>query len=269
MRQYSAQELNKIFTAIAPAGGLILPASPGLPARTSGPAVCVALRYSEIVLGAGDIESRYWDLLPQIPVVGGIGVLASINSVLSEHRAGHRDVHKLLNKRFLTADLAAKVAANEVAGPGFVSVFTRIGCLQLMRHLLLYGNRWLKPTGQSEELVGELALLTNEYLQLEAIQNPTRPETLELLLSFLPVWDVYNPRELAYALGRMFIILIDILPGKTRGAFPNEESALKLLFLAIRQASKKWTMPVQNWSEALNYFTVLWPERTPRPGRSA
>jgi Transposase, Mutator family len=55
---------------------------------------------------------------------------------------------------------------------------------------------------------------------------------------------------------------------KTRGAFPNEESALKLLFLAIRQASRKWTMPVHNWSQALNYFTVLWPERMPgRAGR--
>src|SRR5712692_10259384 len=53
---------------------------------------------------------------------------------------------------------------------------------------------------------------------------------------------------------------------KTRGAFPNEESALKLLFLAIRRASKKWTMLVQNWSQALNYFTVLWPERMSRPG---
>ena len=56
---------------------------------------------------------------------------------------------------------------------------------------------------------------------------------------------------------------------KTRGAFPNEEAALKLLFLAIRQAAKKWTMPVKNWSEALNYFTVLWPERMARPGRLA
>jgi putative transposase len=55
---------------------------------------------------------------------------------------------------------------------------------------------------------------------------------------------------------------------KTRGAFPNEESALKLLFLAIRQAFKKWTMPVHNWSQALNYFIVLWRERMPRPGRS-
>ena len=56
---------------------------------------------------------------------------------------------------------------------------------------------------------------------------------------------------------------------KTRGAFPNEESALKLLFLAIRQAAKKWTMPVKNWSEALNYFTVLWPERMTKLGRLA
>src|SRR5713101_2857901 len=49
---------------------------------------------------------------------------------------------------------------------------------------------------------------------------------------------------------------------KTRGAFPN--AALKLLFLPIRQASKKWTMPVQNWSQPLNYFTVLWPDRMPK-----
>jgi hypothetical protein len=32
-----------------------------------------------------------------------------------------------------------------------------------------------------------------------------------------------------------------------RAHFPHQESALKLLFLAIRQASKKWTMPVKNW----------------------
>src|SRR5579872_1993173 len=213
MRPYSAEELDKIFMAIAPSAGLILPTQPGRPAPAAGPAVCVALRYSEMVPGTDDIEQRYWDLLRQVPVIGGIGVLASVNSVLSEHRAGHRDIHKVLNERFLPSDLAPKVAASEVAGPGFVGVFTRIGCLQLMRHLLLYGSRSVKPAGQSEKLIGELALLTNDYLQLEAIQNRSRPETLELLLSFLPVWDIYNPRELAYALGRMFTILAGILPG--------------------------------------------------------
>jgi len=47
----------------------------------------------------------------------------------------------------------------------------------------------------------------------------------------------------------------------TRGGFPNEEAALKLLFLALRQAAEKWTMPIHHWREALNLFTILWPER--------
>jgi len=50
---------------------------------------------------------------------------------------------------------------------------------------------------------------------------------------------------------------------KMRGSFPNEEAAMKLLYLALRNASKKWTMPVQNWNGALNRFCLLWPERMP------
>ena len=49
---------------------------------------------------------------------------------------------------------------------------------------------------------------------------------------------------------------------KTRGAFPNAEAG-KPLFLAIRQAAKKWTMPVHRWREEFNYFTIRWLERMP------
>jgi len=52
---------------------------------------------------------------------------------------------------------------------------------------------------------------------------------------------------------------------KMRGSFPNDEAAFKLLYLALRNAAKKWTMPVQNWREALNRFSILWPERVPAP----
>jgi putative transposase len=50
---------------------------------------------------------------------------------------------------------------------------------------------------------------------------------------------------------------------KTRGSFPNEEAALRLLYLALRNHSKKWSF-VQDWREALNRFQILWPERMPR-----
>ena len=54
---------------------------------------------------------------------------------------------------------------------------------------------------------------------------------------------------------------------KMRGSFSNEEAALKLLYLALRNASKKWTMPVQNWTAALNRFSILWPDRMPAAER--
>ncbi len=50
-------------------------------------------------------------------------------------------------------------------------------------------------------------------------------------------------------------------PLKTRGAFPSEEALLKVLFLAIAQASKKWSMPVKDWKKALNWFAQLFGDR--------
>ena len=49
---------------------------------------------------------------------------------------------------------------------------------------------------------------------------------------------------------------------KTRAAFPHEQAALKLLYLALQNVAKKWNS-VQGWREALNRFQILWPERMP------
>lgn len=51
---------------------------------------------------------------------------------------------------------------------------------------------------------------------------------------------------------------------KTRGSFPNDEALIKLYYLALRNISKKWTMPIQNWKAALNRFTILFGERMPQ-----
>jgi len=47
---------------------------------------------------------------------------------------------------------------------------------------------------------------------------------------------------------------------KTRGSFPSEEAALKLLYLALRNVSAKWET-IQHWKEALNHFEMIWGER--------
>lgn len=56
---------------------------------------------------------------------------------------------------------------------------------------------------------------------------------------------------------------------KMRGSFPTDDAAMKLLYLALQNASKKWTMPIQHWSEALNRFAILWPDRMPAAERAA
>ena len=47
---------------------------------------------------------------------------------------------------------------------------------------------------------------------------------------------------------------------KNRGSFPRQEAAIKLIYLALRNVSKKWHT-VQGWREALRQFTIRWPER--------
>jgi putative transposase len=47
---------------------------------------------------------------------------------------------------------------------------------------------------------------------------------------------------------------------KTRGSFPSEEAAMKLLYLALRNVIAKWDV-LQHWKQALNHFQMLWGER--------
>ncbi|WP_037587350.1 transposase, partial [Stenoxybacter acetivorans] len=48
---------------------------------------------------------------------------------------------------------------------------------------------------------------------------------------------------------------------KTKGAFPNEDSLLKLLYVGINKASEKWTMPIQNWGQAVSQFSIYFEGR--------
>ncbi len=43
---------------------------------------------------------------------------------------------------------------------------------------------------------------------------------------------------------------------KNRKIFPNDGSALKIIYLAIEQASRKWSMPLRNWKPAMNRFAI-------------
>jgi putative transposase len=48
---------------------------------------------------------------------------------------------------------------------------------------------------------------------------------------------------------------------KTKGGFPNNDSLLKLLFMGIQNASKKWTMPIQNWTLTISQLSIFFEDR--------
>jgi len=48
---------------------------------------------------------------------------------------------------------------------------------------------------------------------------------------------------------------------KNKRVFPSDESVFKLLYLAIHNISKKWTMPIHNWKEAMNWFMIEFGDR--------
>jgi len=50
---------------------------------------------------------------------------------------------------------------------------------------------------------------------------------------------------------------------KNRGSFPNDEAALKLLYLALGNISQKWTKPIKEWKAALNRFAIVFEGRMP------
>jgi putative transposase len=50
---------------------------------------------------------------------------------------------------------------------------------------------------------------------------------------------------------------------KNRAMFPSDEAVFKILYLALKNISKKWTMPIHDWSGAMNQFAILFENRLP------
>lgn len=50
---------------------------------------------------------------------------------------------------------------------------------------------------------------------------------------------------------------------KPHRAFPTDDAALKVVYLAIHNIAKKWTMPIKNWKPALNRFAIEFEGRLP------
>jgi len=51
---------------------------------------------------------------------------------------------------------------------------------------------------------------------------------------------------------------------KTKGALPSDDAAIKIIYLALRNAEKKWKMPIREWKAAMNQFAIIFADRFPK-----
>ena len=96
-------------------------------------------------------------------------------------------------------------------------------------------------------------------------QSVTEEEALLELDNFCARWDEKYPEDIRKAI--YTTNAIESLNSVMRKAikkpklFPSDDSARKVVYLAIEAASKKWTMPIRNWKMALNRFMIEFEDR--------
>lgn len=52
---------------------------------------------------------------------------------------------------------------------------------------------------------------------------------------------------------------------KNKRVFPSDESALKQLYLGLKNIAKKWSMPIKDWTAAMNRFAIMFEDRVTKP----
>lgn len=55
---------------------------------------------------------------------------------------------------------------------------------------------------------------------------------------------------------------------KTKGAFTPDQALLKLVYLTVKDISKKWTMPIRNWGLTMQQLHIKFGERIKAFGSS-
>lgn len=144
-------------------------------------------------------------------------------------------------------------------------------------HLVRAALRYVS-TGDSKAVIGDLKKIYQAATLIEA------EDALDL---FARTWDDKYPTisKMWRAKWLDIITLFDFPPAirkaiyttnaiesvnsvirkftRNRKIYPNENSALKLIYMAIGEASKKWTMPIRHWKQALNHFAIMYEGRLP------
>jgi putative transposase len=147
----------------------------------------------------------------------------------------------------------------------------QICLVHLVRHSLCYvSHRDRKDVANDLKLIYQAASLEEAEYQLNQFDekwNSTYPIIIKSWRSnwirVIPMF-AFSPeiRRAVYTtntIESLNMTLRKII--KNRSLFPNDEAVFKLMYLSLKNISKKWTMPIHNWNAAMNQFAILFENR--------
>lgn len=155
----------------------------------------------------------------------------------------------------------------------FPNTQVQLCLVHLVRHSLTYVS-WKQRKEVAEDLkaIYQAATLPQAEAHLESFEakwNATHPtigkswrrnwERIIPLFSYPP--EIRKAIYTTNAIESLNMSLRKVT--KNRGHFPSDEAMLKLLYLALKNIAKRWTMPVRDWRSALNQFSILFEDRMP------
>jgi putative transposase len=145
--------------------------------------------------------------------------------------------------------------------------------VHLVRHSLSYvGWKQRKEVAADLQTIYRAATREEAELRLEEFAEKWDSQFPTIARSWRSNWERVTPffaypadiRKVIYttnAIESVNMSLRKII--KNRGSFPSDEAALKLLYLALQNIARKWTMPIKEWKAALNRFAIIFEDRMP------
>jgi putative transposase len=153
----------------------------------------------------------------------------------------------------------------------FPKTTVQLCIVHMVRHSLNYVSWKRRPEVAADlRLIYQSATAEEAELRLGEFEEKWDAEYLPIGQSWRRNWHRLIPffdfppeiRKVIYTTNAIESVNMSLRKlTKNRGSFPSDEALIKLFFLALRNISKKWTLPIRDWKAALTRFTIQFGER--------
>ncbi|HEX4913037.1 MAG TPA: hypothetical protein VFV51_03720 [Vicinamibacterales bacterium] len=197
---------------------------------------------------------NYWQFLNRNACVDAIALVAMTNNLVLDEQH-NPELHAAMAEQYLRPEYRQHLRAPLEADPHptFRIAFSRLGSLLTLKLLIsLLPDHATETNTPEPHLAGDLAVLANEFTGSSSIREGNAPSPMELILEFVPRWEIDNPPDLAYSWSRTIAMLEQL-----RGDDPTVRTLREAIALDIG-AARFHGLTVEEWvAAAFAVFTQM------------